>query len=120
MIISLYSALVISCLEHCVQTGAPWYMEDFDKLEYAKQKNIKGPEKNMYEGKLRQLCFSLKLKGRHLTAILNHSTGHYREHSQTLLKSAQEDETYGQGLQKKKKRAFNHKTSSCTNRAIKN
>lgn len=65
-------------------------MEDFDKLEYAKQKNIKGLEKSMYE-KLRQLClFSLKLKGRHFIANLNHSTGHYREQSDSSQKCTRE------------------------------
>ena len=109
-ILTLYSALVGSHLEYCVQLCGPQHKKDIDLLEQVQRratKMIRGLENLSSESKLRQLgLFSLEKK-RHqggLMAAFWYLKGAYKKTGEGLFTRACTDRTSGNGFKLKEGR----------------
>jgi len=103
-ILLLYSTLVRSHLESCVQVWRPQHRKDMDLLERGQgraTKMIQGLEHLSYEERLRELgLFSLekrRLQGHHLAAF-QYLKGAYRKDRDNLFSKACCDRTRSKGF----------------------
>ncbi|GAB0182115.1 hypothetical protein GRJ2_000676800 [Grus japonensis] len=109
MILSLYSALVKSHLDYCVQLWSPPYREDMELLERVQRatKLIRGMEHLSYEEKLRDLGLLSLEKGRlqgDLIAAFQYLKGSYRKDGDRLFSRACCNRTRGNGFKPKEGR----------------